>query len=51
MVSFYSKLWLTLGNSTMRNEVDDDGDGIRGNDNDKNDNGNHGGDSEAMGMA
>jgi len=47
----YPKLLLTLGDSATGNEVDDDGKGIRGNDNDKNDNGNHGGDSEAMGMA
>jgi len=47
----YPKLWLTLGDSATGNEVDDDGEGIRGNDNDNNNNGNHDGDSEGNGEA
>ncbi len=42
----YPKLWLTLSNSTTGNKVDDDGEGIRGN---NNDNGNHDGDSDGNG--
>ena len=44
---FYPKLcWLTLGNSATGNEVDDDGDGVTGDDNN---NGDHNGDSNGNG--
>ena len=45
----YPKLWLTLGDSSTGNKVDDDGEDIRGNDNDNNNNGNHDGNSEGNG--
>ena len=45
----YPKLWITLGDSATGNEVDDHGEGIRGNDNDSNNNGNHDGDSDGNG--
>ena len=43
---FYPKLWLTLGDSATGNEVDDDGDGVTGYDNN---NGDHDGDSDGNG--
>jgi len=43
---FYPKHWLTLGNSTTGNEVDDDGNSLT--DDDKN-NGDHNGDSDDNG--
>jgi hypothetical protein len=43
---FYSKLWLTLGDSATGNEVNDDGDVVTGDDNN---NGDHNGDSDGNG--
>ena len=42
----YPKLWLTLDDSAMGNEVDDDGDVVTGDDNN---NGDHDGDSDGNG--
>ena len=42
----YPKLWLTLGDSAMGNEVDDDGNVVTGDDNN---NGDHDGDSDSNG--
>jgi hypothetical protein len=38
-VFFNPKLWLTLGDSATGNEVDDDGDGVTGDDNVNDNNG------------